>query len=242
MMYSNSNHYINQQIQKGLDNFRESLIENIPVRVKSFDKDKLLLELESLIDKRIFSNVPFIINPNIQMNLENLEFGIFLSINYYFYSIQSEGKIETPIKTTQSNYGLFLPILGKNSNFSKNKDNEITIFDKENKKKFQITKEGIIIQDENNKQKIAIENGIILEDENTKQKVELGNQISIIGGNQPLSIKNDIGSLKDLITALIECINLASLSTGNQGAPVVPNPQLSPKIAELQTKLNQILG
>lgn len=225
MMYSNSNHYINQQIQKGLDNFRESLIENIPVRVKSFDKDKLLLELESLIDKRIFSNVPFIINPNIQMNLENLEFGIFLSINYYFYSIQSEGKIETPIKTTQSNYGLFLPILGKNSNFSKNKDNEFTICDKDNNMKFIINSQGIYIENENKKQKIGIEEGI-----------------QIIGGNQPLSIKNDIGSLKDLITALIECINLASLSTGNQGAPVVPNPQLSPKITELQTKLNQILG
>lgn len=224
-MYSNSNQYIENQINKALDNFRDSLIENIPVKVKSFDSDKLTLTLESLIDKRIFSNVSFLALPNMQYNLENFKFGIFLSINYYFYSIQSEGKITSPIKTNQSNYGLFLPILDNNSTFSKNKDNEITFFDKDNKKKITINQEGIILEDENNKQKVAIEN-----------------QIQIIGGNQPLKIENDIGSLKDLISLLIECINLASLGVGNQGAPIVQNPQLAPKITELQTKMNQILG
>lgn len=224
-MYSNSNQYIENQINKALNTFKESLIENIPARVKNFDKDTLTLTLESLIDKRIFSNVPFLALPNIQYNIENFKYGIFLCVNYYFYTLQTEDKITSSIKSNQSNYGLFLPILSKDSNFSKNKDNEITFFDKENKKIITINQEGII-----------------LENENTNQKISIENQIQIIGGNQPLKIENDIGSLKDLISLLIECINLASLGTGNQGALIIQNPQLTPKITELQTKLNQILG
>lgn len=224
-MFSNANQYLENQINKALSNFRESLIENIPCKVKSINKDNLTLNLESLIDKRIFSNVPFLALPNMQFNLENLQFGLFLAIDYFFYSIQSEGTINTPIKATQSNYGLFIPILGNNSTFSQNKENEFTIFDKDNNLKFIINQEGIFIENEQQSQKIGIDN-----------------QIQILGGNQPLKIENNIGSIKDLISSLIECINLASLGTGNQGSPIVQNPQLAPKITELQTKLNQILG
>lgn len=85
------------------------------------------------------------------------------------------------------------------------------------------------------------DNDITLYNRNNTNKVCIGNEINIESSNKPISIKANNVVLKDLLSDVINALTLAATGTGNQGAPIIPNPSLNQKITELQTKLNRLL-
>lgn len=102
------------------------------------------------------------------------------------------------------------------------------------------TQYGLFIPILDNTNTFDTKSDISLSNNDNTNKITITNEISI-NSNNPINISTEIASLKDIINGLIECINLASLGQGNQGSPIIPNPNLSIKIAELQNKLNGVL-
>lgn len=234
------------------------LPKNVPCKVDKVNDD-MTVDLISLIDDSPFYNINIFLPVGISYNTDRLKYGILYYVNYDFSSLLTTGQLNFQIESSQTQYGIFIPVLDVNnskpySDFSKN-NNELTIFNTNADNYISLETDNIIV---NNKDKayMTMEDGVVtIKNNNEIESIVMDNKIEItskqdvvklqdgisLNSSAPIDISTQIASLKEIVDGLIECINLASVGTGNQGAPIVPNPQLSVKIGELQTKLNGVL-
>lgn len=248
----------NKNISTKVTDAISQLPKNVPCKIDKINDD-MTVDLISLIDNSPFYNISIFLPIGISFDFKRMKYGILYYVNYDFSSLMITGKLNFEIESSQTQYGIFIPVLDISnskpySDFSKN-NNELTIFNKNADNYISLETDNIIV---NNKDKayMTMEDGVItIKNNNEIESIVMDNKIEItykqdvvklqdgisLNSSAPIDISTQMASLKEIVDGLIECINLASVGTGNQGAPIVPNTQLSVKIGELQTKLNGVL-
>lgn len=214
-MYNNFGAFLNQSINSKIIESQSLLMEAIPVEIMDINQDTSV-NCKSLIDKRQFNNAPLFCVTGYSFKIENVKFGLFIPTPYFFYSILDKDKVDTPLRTSQANYGLVIPLLDKNNHQKDNQDFDAVIHSKDNQNKITIDDQSITLDNQ-------------------------GKSGLTINSNSPIELKTQVATLKEIMDDLINCINLASLGTGNTGSPIIPNPGLSTLIESTKAKLNGVL-
>lgn len=250
-MITNFRSFNKEQINRISNQKIDKLEYNIPCEVLEVNKDNMTVKLQSLVDDRTFYDIPVYYMVGMSFDINRLKYGFLIVSTYFFDTMISNDKIQTFIKSNNFKFGFFIPMMYKSHiDLLKDKklnDSSFCLFNDDGTNKICLEKDNIII-DNKEKASINMEDGSIsvnskdnkIELTSKQDKIVLEDGVTINSSN-PMDISTQIASLKEVIDGLVECINLASLSTGNQGAPCVPNPQLPTKITELQTKINGLL-
>lgn len=242
-MITDNSYFIKYQINTAIQNAMEKLTNNIPCKVESVN-DNYTVNVTSLIDNFIYKDIPVLLPIGTSVKTDRFKFGLLIVSTYRLDEILTDSKIQTDIKTLNPTFGFFIPMIDKEDidflNDNELKDIDLALFNTDASNKILLETDNIII-DNKEKASITMEDGSInISNNNDNNNIKLSTELTINSDN-PISISTQIATLKEVIDGLVECINLASTGTGNQGAPIVPNPNLATKVVELQTKINGLL-
>lgn len=247
-----------RQIENSINMKLEQLPFNIPCKVDKVNDD-YTVNVVSLIDNVLYSNISIYYPTGMYFDPNRLKNGLLIHSDYWFGSLRETGKLERSIKCTLTQFGIFVPLFdNEDIKLIDNnvKTSEFAIFNKDATNKITLETDNIIV---NNKDKayMTMEDGIVtIKNNNDNETIVMNNNIEItskqdvfkldngisLNSSTPIEFKTQIASLKDIVDGLIECINLASIPTSTApGTPSTPNPGLTAKIIELQTKINGVL-
>lgn len=255
-MYVNNNSFQRETINRLIVDTIKQMAENIPVKIDKVNDD-LTVDCSSLVDKRLFKNITVYKQPNSMINIDvnnnkDFKYGLLIGTKYYFNELYTDqNKINSTLMADGTNFGILLPLFNESilNKYKDNKDFDISLFDKENSNIIHIDKDNISITTNNNKNSIELsKDDIKLTSNNEANSINLTNDKIILGGTeialnskQPMDIKTETATLKDILTELTNALLLSATGTGNQGAPIIPNPQLQLKMTEIINKLNMLL-
>lgn len=258
-MIGNFRSFNKQQMNLISDEKISNIEYNVPCKVDKINED-YTVNLSNLIDGTTYYNISIFFPIGITFNPEILKYGFLINSSYWFDSMLVDNTITKEIKSYNTKFGFFIPMLSREMIDFYNKNNlkeaDLTLFNKEATNKISLETDNIII-DNKEKAFINMEDGsIAIKNNQDNESIVMDNKIEItskqdvvkldsgisLNSSSAMDISTQVASLKEIIDGLVECINLASISTSTSpGSAVTPNPQLSIKISELQTKINGVL-
>lgn len=258
-MIGNFRSFNKQQINLTADEKLSNVEYNIPCKVDKVN-DNYTVDVSSLINESTYYNIAVFFPFGMAFNPELLKYGFLINSSYWFESMLIDNSINKLIKSYDTKFGFFVPMLSKEMidfyNNNKLKDADLTIFNRDATNKISLEQDNILIEN-NEKAFITMEDGIVtIKNNNDNETIVMDNKIELtskqdvvklqdgvtINSSTPMDISTQIASLKEIVDGLVECITLASLSTSTSpGSVVTPNPDLATKIIDLQTKINGVL-
>lgn len=210
-MYYNNNKF--NKLQQDKINTINNLINigSWPCKVKEY-KDNYKVDVYSLVDNTIKTDIPILYIPGYSYKLENIKYGLCISIAYNYISIIENENENKQIKAPPNNSFIFIPIYSTSNNKQKdNKEYDITIHSNSNNDKIEVKDNEVSITSNN----INI---------NPKATVD---------------ISNDTASLKDCFTELINTLKQSFVKPAANGKPL--DETFAVQIQAVEAKINALL-
>lgn len=210
-MYYNNNKFY--KLQQDKINALNNLIHigSWPCKIKEY-KDNYKVDVISLVDNSIKTDIPILYTPGFNYKLENIKYGLCLNIEYNYFSIIENGDDKQQLKAPPNNSFLFIPISDPSNNKQKeNKDYDITLSSLSNNDKVEIKDNEISIS---------------------------SNNINI-NPKATIDISNDTATLKECFTELINTLKQSFTKPAANGKPLDETFALQIQTAE--AKINALL-
>lgn len=248
----------NKNIATKVTDAISQLPKNVPCKIDKINDD-MTVDLISLIDESPFYSINMFLPVGISYNTDRLKYGVLYYVNYDFSSLLTTGQLNFQIESSQTQYGIFIPVLDVNnskpySDFSKN-SKELTIFNTNADNYISLETDNITI---NNKDKayMTMEDGVItIKNNKDNETIVMDNKIEItskqdviklqdgisLNSSAPIDISTNTASLYEVLNDILTMLTNMNLDpVAGNGSPL-SSPTLTKDLPGIITKLNGVL-